>query len=290
MKITEELVKKLIAEQFPEFLSLPIKPIENMGHDNRTFYLGEDLTIRLPSGIEYVDQAKKEQQWLPYFKDKITLDIPTIVAKGVPSNTFPYTWGIYQWLEGDTVANSEAINQNMLAVDLANFLKEFHSIDCTNGPVAGKHNFYRGGDVSTYHQETLSSIEHLKEYFDQEILLKIWHQAIASTWALAPVWVHGDLVPTNMLVKNNRLSAIIDFGILGIGDPACDLAMYWTYFNQEARVLFKKQVHLDQATWDRARGWVLWKALISYDAIDNKETTKALAIYQLISLLCDEYC
>lgn len=273
MNITVELVKELINEQYPEFSNLEIKMVENSGHDNRTFHLGDKMSVRLPSGPNYASQIEKELTWLPKFKKQISLPIPSPVAKGEPNDSYPFNWAINNWIEGETLRGNNITDFNDLAVKLANFLKELHAIDASLGPVAGKHNFYRGGDVSTYHDEYIDLVENLYEFLgiEKSLLLEIWDLALKSKWTKTPVWVHGDLVATNMLVHNGRLEAVIDFGILGVGDPACDLSMYWTFFNEESRKVFKDYLDLDKNTWDRARGWVIWKQLFDIKYYKNDE-------------------
>lgn len=289
MKQSKETIKRLLQQQAPQFASLELSPVEKMGHDNDTWRLGDTMTVRLPTGKQYAKQAQKEQKWLPYLEKGISLQIPRLVKAGCPSALFAYPWGIYQWIEGETLDSCKDIDATTVAIDLANFLNELHAIDCHEGPVAGAHNFYRGGPLETYHQEVVVAIEHLASCFNKEVVLAVWSLALSSSWQKKPVWVHGDLVVTNMLVRNQRLSAIIDFGILGIGDPACDLAMYWTYFKESSRNIFKEQLHVDQDTWNRGQGWVLWKALITFDSYLDKTTNEALFTKHIIDTILNEY-
>lgn len=270
MNISTEIVIKLIKEQFPKYKELKVKPVERSGHYNRTFHLGYDMTIRMPSNSCYVPQVEKESRWLPYL-----LPITTPIEKGIPTNYYPYPWSINKWIDGETV-NINNVDLNQFAIDLANFLKELHSIDCSGGPLGGEHNFFRGGDLSVYYKETVSSLDKLKNIIDTEKCMNIWLKATSSKWENKPVWVHGDIAPGNLLVKNRKLCGVIDFGILGIGDPSCDLAMAWTFFDEESRHIFIKEMNLDEETLNRARGWVLWKALITYDNEKSKRVIEVL--------------
>lgn len=288
MKQIEDIIKTLIQQQASEYVSLPLSPVDKMGHDNYTWMLGDTMTVRLPTGKEYAMQAQKEQRWLPYLQKGVSLQIPRLIKSGNPCSSFEYSWGIYQWLEGESLDSCKDMDACNVAIDLAVFLKELHNIDCHDGPMSGAHNFYRGGALDTYHQEVVDAIEHLESYFNKESVLAIWSLALSSSWQKEPVWVHGDLVPSNMLANKQRLVAIIDFGVLGIGDPACDLAMYWTYFKGNSRKVFKEQLDLDQDTWNRGRGWVLWKALITFDSYVDKTTKEALIIKQVIDDILNE--
>lgn len=268
MNIDANLVKTLIKEQYPNFSDLKIVEVENSGNDNRTFHLGDSMLVRLPSGKEYASQIEKEMYWLPKLSPYISLDIPLPLFKGNPTKEYPFNWGIYKWIEGETLTYKNTLNLDLLAIDLAKFLKELQSIDATLGPKAGKHNFYRGGSLNIYDNETRIALKNLKNIFDTNSLENIWKKCLKSKYTNKPVWIHGDIAVGNLLIKDGRLSAVIDFGILGTGDPACDYVMAWTFFSNKSREIFKSHLNCDEETFERAKGWALWKALISYD-IEN---------------------
>lgn len=265
MNIDERLVKALINEQFPKWKDLEIKKVEKSGHDNRTFHLGDKMTVRMPSGKAYASQIEKELKWLPKFKEYISFEIPSPIAKGVSSREYPFNFAINKWIEGETVSYESVTNLNEFACDLVKFLKELQRIDTTNGELAGAHNFYRGGDLKVYDRETREALSRLKDVFDTKGLEEMWDKALKSKYNEKPVWIHGDVAVGNLLVKDGRLKAVIDFGILGAGDPACDYVMAWTFFEKESRAVFKERLSCDEDTWSRAKGWALWKALISYN-------------------------
>ncbi|OPA78738.1 acetyltransferase [Paenibacillus selenitireducens] len=287
--INVDLVVKLINEQFPEWSDLDIRPVKVSGNDNRTFHLGEHMSVRLPSAASYVPQVEKEQIWLPILSEKLSLPIPTPLAKGNPSEEYPYPWSINKWLEGETLTHKIINDLNQFARDLGTFLVQLQSIDVSGGPLAGKHNFYRGGALAVYDEESRNAIENNRDTFNEHVLKEIWELALGSKWDSDPVWVHGDIAPGNLLVKDGKLCAVIDFGILGVGDPSCDAAMAWTFFDDNSRKIFKTVLNMDEETWNRARGWALWKALITYDG--NKNTSKAMAeeSYKIINIIVDDY-
>lgn len=274
ININTTLVKKLIQNQFPEYSHLPIYPVEKSGHDNRTFHLGNNMTVRLPSGKDYASQVEKECFWLPKLAKSLSIPISSMIEKGEPTCDFPYSWSINKWIDGDTVTHDNINNLNTFAKDLGNFLKNLQLIDAIEGPVAGKHNFYRGGDLMVYHEETQATLQNLKHIFPVDILKELWNIAISSKWKESSVWVHGDVAIGNLLVKDGQLCGVIDFGILGVGDPACDYVMAWTFFDEESRKVFFNTLECDKNTKDRAMGWALWKALISYD---NNDTTSEMS-------------
>jgi aminoglycoside phosphotransferase (APT) family kinase protein len=275
VSIDVSLVQRLIAEQFPEWADLPVKPVEFSGWDNRTFHLGEHMTVRLPSDEEYSQQVEKEQFWLPKLAPQLPLPIPTPLAMGKPGEGYPCHWSIYSWIDGNTASIERIVALRQFATALAEFLVALQRCDATGGPLAGPHNFYRGGDLATYDAETRQAISILGNKIDADIVTEVWNTALASTWSRSPVWVHGDVAIGNLLVHKGQLSAVIDFGQLCIGDPACDLAIAWTFFIEESRDAFRAAIPLDSATWERARGWTLWKALIVYAGLPGTNLLEA---------------
>lgn len=258
------LVQRLISMQFSQWADLPIKPVAVGGWDNRTFHLGEHMLVRMPSAEEYAMKVEKEQLWLPKLAPHLLLSIPMPLAMGEPGEGYPWRWSVYRWIEGETASIGSIADLCQFATSLAEFLKALQRIDVTGGPVAGPHNFYRGGLLSTYDAETRQAILILGDKIDTELVTTLWDTALTSTWKAPPVWVHGDISAGNLLVREGKLSAVIDFGGLGIGDPACDLAIAWTLFKGESREAFRAALLLDNDTWARGRGWTLWKALIVY--------------------------
>ncbi|PGT01968.1 aminoglycoside phosphotransferase family protein [Bacillus cereus] len=287
--INTELVKKLVQGQFPEWAHLEIRPIKCSGHVNRTFHLGKLMSVRLPSDAAYAPQVEKENKWLPILNKELSIPISIPIAKGNPSEEYPWPWSINKWLEGETATKENVRDLDEFAADLGSFLIELQSIDASNGPIAGAHNFYRGGLISVYDEEARVAIENNKDIFDETLLKHLWDLALRSTWDHKPVWVHGDIAPGNLLVKDGKLSAVIDFGILGVGDPACDAAMAWTFFDKNSRNVFKEVLRIDEEMWNRARGWALWKALIIYDANRGSNEKVAEESYRVIQVIVEDY-
>ncbi|MGC6769662.1 aminoglycoside phosphotransferase family protein [Enterococcus sp. LJL51] len=217
----------------------------------------------MPSGEAYAPQIEKEAAWLPYLGKELSLSITSQVALGQRDSLFPYPWSVNQWLEGD-ILTKENVDSEVLALELGNFLNELKEIDASSGPAAGQHNFYRGGELQIYNNEVIEGIQYLSEVYDPDKLTALWEAALRTQWQHSPVWVHGDIAPGNLLVNTGHLTAVIDFGILGTGDPACDYAMSWSFFDQPSRELFLKTLPCDEGTRLRAMGWALWKAIITY--------------------------
>lgn len=265
--VSTELVRSLIAAQFPHWADLTVTPIVPGGWDHFSFRLGEDMLIRLPSAHGYSAQVQKEQTFLPLLAPHLPLPIPKAIALGKASADFPYAFGIYGWLEGETAERSQIDDPCRFAKDLGSFLTALYKIDASNGPEAGPHNFYRGGPLTMYNGETRTAIATLEDRIDAKSATAIWQAALSSQWRKPAVWLHGDIAAGNLLVRNGALSAVIDFGLISIGDPACDLAIAWTFFNDDSRRSFHAALPLDRQTWQRGRGWALWKCLITLEKL-----------------------
>lgn len=289
MDINHKLVCQLISSQFPQWRNLVVRPVDKSGWDNRTFHLGADMLVRLPSAAHYANQVEKEQKWLPKLASQVPNKIPVPLAMGMPDENYPWKWSIYRWIEGETVASSPELDLQILAKDLANFLIAFQAIDPKGGPAAGPQNFYRGGPVTVYDSETMQAVIALKDRVDANLVTEIWKLGCSQPWMGQPVWVHGDISAGNLLVNNNRLDAVIDFGQLCIGDPACDLVIAWTLFDSDSRKVFHDVLSPEPGTWARARSWALWKALIVMLKSDQTNAVEANQAHRTLENILDEY-
>ncbi|MGJ3264513.1 MAG: aminoglycoside phosphotransferase family protein [Salinarimonas sp.] len=257
-------VRRLVAAQFPEYAHLPVTPVARSGWDNRTFHLGEELSVRLPSAARYAAQVEKEHRWLPVLAGALAVPVARPVAMGRPGEGYPYPWSIHRWLAGMAAEAAPPADMVRFAEDLAVFLRALHRVDTAGAPGPGEHNFVRGGSLAVYDGETRAALVALGDAIDTDAALDLWHRALASRCERPPVWVHGDVSAGNLLVDDaGRLAGVIDFGAMGIGDPACDLVPAWTVLDGPARATFREVVALDDETWVRARGWALWKAAIT---------------------------
>lgn len=279
----------MVAEQFPEWKNFSIAFLSDNGWDNRTFHLGDQMLIRLPSAAAYEIQVEKEQYWLPKLAPLLSLQIPIPIAMGRPGREYPWKWSIYKWIEGKSIASSEMFDCCEVASDLAKFLIAFQRLDATGGPLPGLHSFYRGGSLNIYDNEVRKAIIIIENKIDSKVALEIWEMALASVWREKPVWVHGDLSAGNLLVQHGKLCAVIDFGQLTIGDPACDLAIAWTLFGSKSRDIFRRILSLDDGTWNRGRAWTLWKALIVAAGFTNPGNTESTQCWHIIDEVISDY-
>ena len=280
--IDDALVRRLVTAQFPQWQGLPVRSVETAGWDNRTFHLGEHMIVRLPQAAAYAAQVEKEHRWLPQLAPLLPLQIPTPLAIGKPADGYPWEWSVYRWIEGETAAPERIGDLKDFATKLANFLIALQRIDTTDGPRPGPHNFYRGGSLTIYDAEARQAIAVLKDRLDTEAATEVWDLALKTTWNRPPVWLHGDLSVGNLLIHEGRLSAIIDFGMVGVGDPACDLSIAWTLFGGESRRAFRAMLPLDPGTWARGRAWTLWKALIVAAGLTETNAVEAARPWSVI--------
>jgi aminoglycoside phosphotransferase (APT) family kinase protein len=259
--ITADLVRELIEAQFPQWAHLPVAPAPIDGWDNATFRLGAEMSVRLPSADGYVQQVAKEHRWLPVLARRLPLPIPEPLARGVPGCGFPRPWSVYGWIDGETAEVGQIDSLTQFAQDLAGFLTALYQVDATGGPQPGEHNFFLGGPLAVYDGQTKEALAALRGHIDTELASEVWQAALDAAWHGRPVWFHGDAQPGNLLVRDGRLSAVIDFGSSGVGDPACDTTIAWTFLSGQSRRVFKARLPFDAATWARGRGWAIWKAM-----------------------------
>jgi aminoglycoside phosphotransferase (APT) family kinase protein len=264
LRIDADLVRRLVAGQFPQWAHLPVRPVTHQGWDNQTFRLGPDMSVRLPSAEAYTLAIEKEHRWLPVLAPRLPLPVPVPLAKGEPDAGYPYPWSVYRWLDGTPARRDTIGDLTEFAVSVARFLTALQRIDPTGGPGPGQHCWYRGGPLATYDGETRRAIEQLDGRVPGDLATEIWATALGSSWDRPPVWFHGDIAWGNLLVRDGALAAVIDFGTSGVGDPACDTVLAWTLLSGESRAAFRAELGVDEATWARGRGWALWKALITY--------------------------
>lgn len=249
------LVARLIRKQFPQWVGLPITEVGSAGTDNAIYRLGEDMAVRLPRGPGAVAEVARQHRWLPRLAPLLPLAVPTPLAQGVPGEGFPFPWLVCRWLDGHNVVDASGVDLPDAAVRLGRFVAALRRIDATGGPAS-----FRGGPVSVLDDRVRGEIGELAAdgTVDPGLVTAAWQAALAAPgWDRAPVWVHADLYPVNLLARRGRLAAVIDFGGLGVGDPAIDMLPAWAWLAVPARQLFRAEAGADAATWARGRGWAL---------------------------------
>lgn len=282
------LVRALLAAQFPQWARLPIAAVSSSGTDNALFRLGDDMVVRLPRIHWAVGQVEKEQQWLPQLAPHLPLAIPEPLAMGAPAEGYPWHWSIYRWRDGETAANAQLYDMQQAATELAHFLRVLQRIEVAGGPPPGAHNSNRGEPLVARDTGTRQAIAALQGIVDTAAATAAWEAALhAPQWDRAPVWIHGDLAAANILVNNGHLSAVIDFGCLGVGDPAVDLIIAWEFL-APVRELLRASLGVDGATWARGRGWALTTALVALPYyMDTNPVLVASARQRISEVLAD---
>lgn len=277
------LVHRLLAAQFPQWADLPISPVDSAGTVNALYRLGSDMVVRLPRVARWAD-VEHESRWLPKLASYLPLAIPLPLAKGSPGDSYPWHWSVYRWLPGDTWAVDRVRDLHAAAADLARFVAALRRFDPGGAPPSG-----RGGALATRDAETRRAIGALQGVIDTEASTDAWEESLqAPVWDEPAVWTHGDLLPSNVLVEQGRLTAVIDFGAAGVGDPACDLIAAWSLFPADARDAFRAALRPDDATWLRGRGWALSVALIALPYYrDTNPVFAALARHMIARVLAD---
>lgn len=261
VRVSEAQLHLLIADQFPQWEHLPLKKLGRAGTDHTLFKLGTDLVARLPKIHWATGQGHSDAKWLPLLAPHLPLQVPQTVALGEPGHGYPFAWSVTNWIEGKA-PTLENVNPYLAAQHLGEFVSALRDIDVVGGPV--KTGTDRGGSLVARDELTREAIRQLGNRVDREQVLRAWEQALsAEPWRGEPAWFHGDLEPGNILSSGQRLKAVIDFGALGVGDPAVDLLCAWSLFSGPSRFVFREACCVDDDTWERGKGWALTTALIA---------------------------
>ena len=284
------LVRRLLAAQFPEWSRLPVEPVLPRGTDNALYRLGEELVARLPRTPRTRRRCRSEREWLPRLAPHLPVAVPVPLADGEPGEGYPFEWAVYSWLEGENATSDRIEDETRLAADLAGLIAALQQIDPTGGPEPGPWNVNRGEPISRRDEAVRSSIEKLGEAVDADRVTALWERdSSAPDWDRPPVWLHGDLDARNLLARNGRLSGVVDWGCVGVGDPACDVMVAWKMLSAPARGLFRDALSVDDATWARARAWALSQALgaLSYYTLETNAALVREAERWLAQVLAD---
>ncbi|HJU37098.1 MAG TPA: aminoglycoside phosphotransferase family protein [Gaiellaceae bacterium] len=262
LEIGEALVRSLLAAQFPEWAQLPLRRIEPSGTDNAVFRLGDELSLRLPRRDGPTEPGSRELEWLPWLAPQVPVEVPVPVAQGWPGEGYPWFWEIHTWVEGETVPVDE-IDAIQAARDLAELVRALQRIDPTDAP--------RGRGVALAERD-FAFHGWLEHYDGDPRVVAAWERALAAPpWGGPPMWHHGDLDCRNWLVRDGRITGVIDWGSMGVGDPAVDVMVAWKLHSHAARDAFREALPTDDATWERARGWAVSQAVgaVSYYTPEN---------------------
>jgi aminoglycoside phosphotransferase (APT) family kinase protein len=262
--IDESVARRLLDEQMPEYAGLPLRYLPSGGTDNAVYRLGEDLAVRMPLRPSSVDGLRKEIRWLPVLAPHLSLPVPEVVRAGRPDDGYPFVWAVVRWIPGEDALAAGIGSMRDAALTLGRFIAELRAIDTSAGPAPGSEGFVRGLPIAGRDDTFRAALAHCGGLVDVEVITKIWEDALAAPdWDGPPVWLHGDLLPGNLLVRDGRLAGVLDFGAMATGDPAYDVTPAWHVLDREHRPLFRRTVNADDATWRRARGLVVSGGVIA---------------------------
>lgn len=283
--VTLEQVRALVADQFPHWAGLVVTPVLDSGTDHALYRLGDALVVRLPIIGWAVEQVENDQHWLPMLASRLTLRVPIPAALGKPGQGYPWPWLVVPWIIGQTPSGTN-LDMQSAAEDLGRFVTSLHEVSTGGGPV--KTGTARGAPLVNLDEGIRALIEGHADEIDVGGVRRVWDEAVsAPPWDGPRVWIHGDLTPGNLIVHERRLAAVIDFSGLGLGDPAPDLAPAWNLFDGSSRAIFRDTVGYDEATWSRAKGWVLAPALQALGYYRHSRPEFVTAALQRIGAVLD---
>jgi aminoglycoside phosphotransferase (APT) family kinase protein len=248
-----DLVRRLLTAQHPQWADLPIERVRSAGTDNAMYRLGDELAVRLPRIHWSVDNVAKERRWLPVLAPHLPLAVPLPVASGVPEDDFPYPWSVIRWLPGEIATLDRLQDPVRAALDLAGFVRALQAVDPTAGPA-----HHRGSPVRLQEAGVRAGVAGLRGEVDGDAVIEAWNRVVAAPDHHGPPrWFHGDLAYLNLLAQDGELSGVIDWGTCGVGDPAIEMIIAWSLFPADARAAYRDELGIDDATWERGKGWVL---------------------------------
>jgi aminoglycoside phosphotransferase (APT) family kinase protein len=257
LAVDADLVRRLLAEQMPSLASRPLREV-GRGTVNVMFRLGDDLAVRLPRTAAWAGDLDREREWLPRLRDHLPLAIPEPVASGQPADGYPLPWAVYRWIDGVPYDDHTVVAERRAAADLARFVRCLREVQITpDAPLTGRR------PLAELDASTRTAIVQTGDLLDGSAVTAAWDRAVAAPpFAGERVWIHTDLLRPNLLVSGGDLVAVIDFGNVGVGDPAADVIAAWAVFGAAGRARYRELLDVDDATWERARGYALTQAAL----------------------------
>lgn len=282
------LVRRLLAGQFPQWAGLPVRPVRSVGTDNAVYRLGDDLAMRLPRIGWAVEDVSKDHHWLPWLAPRLPLPVPAPLALGVPGEGYPFPWAVYRWLPGVEATLETVRDPHELARDLAGFITALRAAGASELPRAAPGSS-RAGTLAGRDEGTRAAIGACAGLLDVGAVTAAWEAALSvPAWDGPPALIHGDLKPGNLLAAGGRLSAVIDFGCLTLGDPAVDLLPAWNLLPAPARSTFREETGVDDASWVRGQGWALSVGLAALPYYRHTNPVPAgISRHQILQVLAE---
>jgi len=285
--VTADQVAALVAGQFPRWRHLPVRPVTSHGTVNALFRLGDDLVLRLPlrpsAGPARRDELHLEQENARRIAGHVPLEVPEPLALGAPGDHYPGWWAVYRWIPGETASHHTIAGAGSFATALAGFVTALHRVGTEGRTWDG---VYRGGPLATQDAEVQRALTESTHLVDTVRLAGIWARCRDAAPAAADVWIHADLMPGNLLVRDGRLVAVIDLGTVCVGDPAVDLMPAWNLLPAGAREVYRRALGVDEAAWLRGQGWAIVQAIVALPYyVDTNPVMAATARDTLAAIL-----
>lgn len=284
-----ELVREILRDQQAQWADAPITEISSTGTDHALYRLGDDAVARVPLRPSATRPINTEFRWLPWLAERVPVEIPRPLARLEPTPVFPYHWSVHSWIDGEC-GTTAPINRALLAADLARVLRALHGLDPTGGPPSVEAYCWRGIPLRMRDPATRDAIASTRRSIDVAAVTSAWESALDTPeWTGPPVWVHGDVAAGNLIFREGRLAGLIDWACMAVGDPACDLVVVWELFDESSRATFRAELAIDDATWERGRGWALSTAVGALAYYEHSNPFMAdQARHKLRSLLGDD--
>ena len=273
LAIDISLVERLIASQLPHYKSERLSELATTGSTNRLFRLGQDMLVRLPRQPGQGQAIKKEEIWTSRFRSQLPVLIPEIRFIGEPEHAYSESWSVVTWIDGEhpqTAKEAGIDEQRQLATDLARVIRAIREQKVPRN-IDESLRWYRGGALKDFDTAVRKALKKCEEIVDLDLDLalaaEVWDQAMTmprAQVAQTDCWYHADLVAENLLVSEGSLHAVLDWGVMGVGDPAVDLHGAWELLGTEARALFRRKLGVEQEDWACARAWALGIAVTCF--------------------------
>ena len=280
-------VADLVATQFPSWAHLPVRAVPSHGTVNALFRLGSGLVLRFPLCPAPATRAEltAEQDHLRRIAPHVAVEVPSPVAIGEPGAGYPGPWSVYRWIEGSTADTSDVQDSDLFTADLAEFVLALHAVDTDGRRWNGTG---RGGPLAEADADVRLALEASRALVDVDAIDRIWTSSRDVPRGPEPdVWIHADLMPGNLIVRDERLAAVIDFGAVGIGDPAVDLLPAWTVFTSRTRAQFREALRVGDQQWARGRGWAIVQAAIALPYYVDSNPMMAVIAKRTLSAIID---
>jgi aminoglycoside phosphotransferase (APT) family kinase protein len=288
MPLNLATAQSIIARQFPQWAELPVSAFESSGTDHLLFRLGDHMAARFPITENAARSVQGEWAGLRGLSD-LPLATPQILAEGNPDTEFPYYWSVVNWIEGQDASTATVSDWDQTACQLGAFVRALQNLKVTGVRKCGRENAYRGSALAVLDSWTRTSIGSVSEMFDRYAMLAVWEAALAvPVWDKEPVWIHGDIHAANIVVRNGQVTGIIDFDLSALGDPACDLALAWSYLSADTREFFFDAAEADRGTIRRGKGWALYIGAIALSYYRDRNPVLARMGIQAISSVLED--